>query len=173
MSSINQLIGTNAYLTSLEKDTININQSNLLCIDTSNNRIGINTLDPSYSIHVENNGINNDSSIYSYNIIIPNKLDVSYIDVSNVTIHNKLDVSYIEVSNNVTIHNKLDVSYIEVSYNFKLCNPNNDSSMQIYYVDNCLNVILNNLPNISMGLPDNALYYDDSGYVKINKISST
>jgi len=140
MSSINQLLGTNAYLTSDTEDIININPNQLLCIDTSNNRIGINTLDPSYSIHVVNNTSNNDSSIYSYNIIIPNRLDVSYI---------------------------------EVSYNFKLCNPNNDSSMQIYYVDNCLNVILNNLPNISMGLPDNALYCDASNFVKINKISST
>ena len=135
MSSINQLLGTNAYLTSVEGDTISIEENNLLCIDTSNNRIGINTLDPSYSIHVANNTFTNDSSIYSYNIIIPNKLDVSYIEVSN---------------------------------NFKLCNSINDnSSMQIYYIDSCLNVILNNLPNISMGLPNNALYYDVSGFVKI------
>ena len=152
MSSINQLLGTNAYLTSQEGDIIKIDQSKLLCIDTSNNRIGINTLDPSYAIHVENNGNDNDSSIYSYNIII----------------HNTLDVSYIDVSNNVTIHNRLDVSYIEVSNNFKVCNSQTDiSSMLIYYVDNCLNVILNNLPNISMGLPNNALYYDASGFVKI------
>ena len=169
MSSINQLLGTHSYLSPDNYDEVTVNGSKLLCIDTSNNRIGINTIDPSYSIHVENNSNENDSSIYSYNIIIPNKLDVSYIEVSNnVTIHNTLDVSYIEVSNNVTIHNTLDVSYIEVSNNFKLCNSNNDiSSMQIYYVDNCLNVILNNLPNISMGLPNNALYYDASGFVKI------
>lgn len=136
MSSINQLLGTNAYLTSQVGDIINIDQSKLLCIDTSNNRIGINTLDPSYAIHVENNyENNNDSSIYSYNIIIPNKLDVSYIEVSN---------------------------------NFKLCNSKTDiSSMHIYYVDNCLNVILNNLPDNSLGLPNNALYYDASGFVKI------
>ena len=159
MSSINQLLGTHAYLSSQDNDTININESNLLCIDTSNNRIGINTLDPSYSIHVENNENENknDSSIYSYNIIIPNKLDVSYI----------------EVSNNVTIHNKLDVSYIEVSNNFKLINSNNNnnnnSNMEIYYLDNSLNVILNNLPHIdnSNALPDFALYYDVSGFVKI------
>ena len=128
MSSINQLLGTNAYISSDTGDSINIIEANSLCIDTSNNRIGINTLDPSYSIHVANNEINHDSSIYSYNIIIPNKLDVSYIDVSN---------------------------------NFKLCNSINDiSSMHIYYVDNCLNVILNNLPNSSIGLPNYALYHD-------------
>ena len=135
MSSINQLLGTNAYISSDTGDSINIIETNSLCIDTSNNRIGINTIDPSYSIHVADNGINHDSSIYSYNIIIPNKLDVSYIDVSN---------------------------------NFKLCNSINDiSSMHIYYVDNCLNVILNNLPDSSMGLPNYALYCDLSGNVKI------
>jgi hypothetical protein len=161
MSSINQLLGTNAYISSDTGDSINIIEANSLCIDTSNNRIGINTIDPSYSIHVANNGINNDSSIYSYNIIIPNRLDVSYIEVSNnVTINNKLDVSYIEVSNNVTINNKLDVSYIEVSNNFKLCNSITDNSnMQIYYIDNCLNIILNNLPDSSIGLPNYALYH--------------
>lgn len=134
MSSVNQLLGTHAYLTDRNEDTINIQESKLLCIDTSNNRIGINTIDPSYSIHVENNGIGNDSSIYSYNIVIPNKLDVSYIEVSN---------------------------------NFKLCNSMNDiSSMHIYYQDNCLNVILNNLPDTSMGLPNNALYRE-GGFIKI------
>ena len=126
MSSINQLLGTNAYISSDTGDSINIVEANSLCIDTSNNRIGINTIDPSYSIHVENNGINHDSSIYSYNIIIPNKLDVSYIEVSN---------------------------------NFKLCNSITDNSnMQIYYIDNCLNIILNNLPDSSIGLPNYALY---------------
>tara|TARA_X000000368_G_scaffold168886_2_gene133258 strand:- start:2020 stop:2439 length:420 start_codon:yes stop_codon:yes gene_type:complete len=135
MSSINQLLGTNAYISSDTGDSINIIEANSLCIDTSNNRIGINTIDPFYSIHVADNGINNDSSIYSYNIIIPNKLDVSYIEVSN---------------------------------NFKLCNSINDnSSMEIYYVDSCLNVILNNLPNSSIGLPNYALYHDTNGNVKI------
>ena len=151
MSSINQLLGTHAYISSDTGDSINIIEANSLCIDTSNNRIGINTIDPSYSIHVANNENNNDSSIYSYNIIIPNKLDVSYI----------------EVSNNVTINNKLDVSYIEVSNNFKICNSINDNSgMQIYYVDSCLNVILNNLPDSSIGLPNYALYHQGD-FIKI------
>ena len=134
MSSVNHLIGTHAYLTQREQDIINIQESKLLCIDTSNNRIGINTIDPSYSIHVENNTIYQDSSIYSYNIVIPNRLDVSYIEVSN---------------------------------NFKICNSINDNSnMEIYYVDSCLNVILNNLPDSSIGLPNYALYHQD-GVIKI------
>ena len=153
MSSINQLLGTHSYVTSFQGESITINEANSLCIDTSNNRIGINTIDPSYSIHVENqtSTSDSDSSIYSYNIIVPNKLDVSYI----------------EVSNNVTINNKLDVSYIEVSNNFKLCNSITDNSnMQIYYIDNCLNIILNNLPNSSIGLPNYALYHQDD-FIKI------
>ena len=50
MSSINQLLGTHSYLSPDNYDEVTVNGSKLLCIDTSNNRIGINTIDPSYSI---------------------------------------------------------------------------------------------------------------------------
>ena len=55
-SSINTLIGTFSSINSLNNVTIVSN--NLICIDTANNRIGINTTDPSYSIHIEYNSIN-------------------------------------------------------------------------------------------------------------------
>jgi hypothetical protein len=58
-SSINTLIGTFSSIGTINERTIDT--SNLICIDTSNNRIGINTIDPSYSITIldKNNSTNN------------------------------------------------------------------------------------------------------------------
>jgi hypothetical protein len=77
-----------------------------ICIDTSNTRIGINTLDPSYSLHIIDGGD------YSGNIYVSeitcisaniNNLDVSHIDVSSIYFKDTisgptLDVSHIDVS---------------------------------------------------------------------------
>jgi len=51
--SINTLIGTFSSVDSIQQNYID--QHNLIAIDTSFNRIGINILDPSYSIHIMNN----------------------------------------------------------------------------------------------------------------------
>lgn len=56
-SSINTLIGTFSSISDINTRTVDPS-SNLICIDTSNNRIGINTIDPSYSIHIQHNGTN-------------------------------------------------------------------------------------------------------------------
>lgn len=50
--SINTLIGTFSSFNAIVNEEIESNS--LICIDTSSNRIGINTIDPSYSIHVVN-----------------------------------------------------------------------------------------------------------------------
>jgi hypothetical protein len=55
-SSINNLIGTFATVNTGDSNPI---PDNLVCIDTSNNRIGVNTIDPLYGIHVV--GRNDDS----------------------------------------------------------------------------------------------------------------
>ena len=68
MSSINKLIANVKKTSSLTSSFIN-NDSSYICIDTSTNRIGFNTQNPNYSIHiVDNNGI----------------ICVSNIDVSNL-----------------------------------------------------------------------------------------
>ena len=98
-----------------------------ICIDTSSNRIGINTLDPSYSLHII------DATDYSGNIYVSeftcisaniNKLDISHIDVSSIIFTDTitgptLDISHIDVSSIIftdTITGQtLDVSQIDVS----------------------------------------------------------
>ena len=57
-SSINNLIGTFATINTGSFVPIT---DNLVCIDTSNNRIGVNTIDPECGIHVLGSG--NDGTI--------------------------------------------------------------------------------------------------------------
>jgi hypothetical protein len=66
-SSINNLIGTFATINTGSFQPV---PSSLVCIDTLNNRIGVNTIDPSYSIHVL--GSNNDGTIASTSLKISN-----------------------------------------------------------------------------------------------------
>ena len=66
-SSINNLIGTFATINTGSFQPI---PDSLVCIDTSNNRIGVNTIDPSYGIHVVGN--NNDGTIGSTSLRISN-----------------------------------------------------------------------------------------------------
>ena len=49
--SINELVGTFATVNTGGKELI---PNKLIAIDTSNNRLGINTIDPSYDLHIVN-----------------------------------------------------------------------------------------------------------------------
>jgi hypothetical protein len=81
--SINTLIGTFSSI-DINNSATTIDSSNLICIDTSNNRIGINTIDPSCSIHIINNISYADISVQTYSIITPHLYitDISVINVS-------------------------------------------------------------------------------------------
>ena len=80
-----------------------------ICIDTSNTRIGINTLDPSYSLHIMDG---NNGSDYSGNLYVSeftcisgniNKLNIDHLDVSSIFFKDTisgptLDISRLDVS---------------------------------------------------------------------------
>ena len=78
-SSLNTLIGTFSSIDN--NNTTTIDSSNLICIDTSTNRIGINTIDPSYSITIMNHSIN---KINSSNAIATPKLYITEISGINI-----------------------------------------------------------------------------------------
>jgi len=78
-SSINTLIGTFSSIDN-NNNTI-IDSTKLICIDTSNNRIGINTIDPSYSITIMNDSAN---KINSSNAIATPKLYITEISGINI-----------------------------------------------------------------------------------------
>ena len=61
-NSINTLIGTFSSIDTNSSVAPIIDVSNLICIDTSNNRIGINTMIPQYSITINNSSNSNNSS---------------------------------------------------------------------------------------------------------------
>ena len=95
MSSINKLIANVKKTSSLTSSFIN-NDSSYICIDTSTNRIGFNTQEPSYSIHiVKNNGM----------------ICVSNIDISNL---NCDDSGYIKDLSCINF----DVSSLKVDSSF-------------------------------------------------------
>jgi hypothetical protein len=52
--SINNLVGT--FTAEAIGNNYELNNNDVICIDTSNNRLGIDTLEPEYAIDVSNNG---------------------------------------------------------------------------------------------------------------------
>jgi hypothetical protein len=77
-SSINTLIGTFSSIDSITSRAID--STNLLCIDTSYNRIGINSIDPSFSIHIVDNSDNTNISSDTIGICTPRL----YFDISKI-----------------------------------------------------------------------------------------
>ena len=99
--SINELIGTFATVNTGGKELI---QNKIIAIDTSNNRLGVNTIDPSYDIHVV------DGIISTTNIDISGNI-TGIIDLSN---------------NHISLYDLSIVKFIIPEYN------NNLISGQIY-----------------------------------------
>jgi hypothetical protein len=79
-SSINTLIGTFSAIGSITNR--NIDPSNLICIDTQYNRIGINTIDPSCSITIvdSSSNINGNPNIGIYSPRL--YFDLSWLPIS-------------------------------------------------------------------------------------------
>ena len=166
-SSLNTLL---ASFTHLQPDSL-VERAELLpiesiCIDTSNTRIGINTLDPSYSLHIMdgNNGSDYSGNLYvseftcisgNMNKLNIDHLDVSQIDVSSIIFKDTItgptvDVSSIININTITGINLLfDVSKIDISGTIDLSNAQFKPKFFI--------------PDTSYGLEPNQLYYDMSG----------
>jgi len=61
MSSIENIISTVSSISS--DDSFLPDTNNIICIDTSNNRIGINTITPKYSIELLDNSLDTSSGI--------------------------------------------------------------------------------------------------------------
>lgn len=92
-SSINTLIGTFSSIDITTAGAV-IDSSNLICIDTSNNRIGINTIDPSCSIHIKSiNKPDVSYNIQPYSIVTP-KLYITDISVISSVVNLSGQIMY-------------------------------------------------------------------------------
>lgn len=98
--SINTLIGTfSAVPTNFADGADEVIVTQCICIDTSNNRIGINTLTPDYAIDISNVGTNEKSCIRTPRLIIS---DISYLIANNArNTAGTLDSGELYVENNV------------------------------------------------------------------------
>lgn len=86
--SINQLVGTFAMSSTNDGE---LETDNIIAIDTSNNRLGINTIDPSYEIDIKNGTLSTTHINISGNI-------TGTIDLSNNLSHylSQYDISIVK-----------------------------------------------------------------------------
>ena len=128
--SINNLVGTFTQIRGGGQNSESISTDSV-CIDTSNNRIGINTLDPSYSVHVLNGDICTDNSLISQTI------SCETINTNNININNSIIVQDINIINTLDLstnvpqimvrHNSIDLGvgniYVDPSGFLKIILP--------------------------------------------------
>ena len=134
-SDYNKIIST---INSVSRDyTYSPDPNNLICIDTSNNRIGINTLDPEVSLHISGGSIRIGGDIsasgsiriggdISVNNIFANVISASRyatsggqssnISATNITATNNIDTSSIVVTNILDIsRGRINANNIDIS----------------------------------------------------------
>ena len=86
--SFNHLISN---FSTLDQQTYEVIDNSCVSIDTTSNRIGINILDPSYSIHI----VGNDEYICVSNIIVTKLINVPFINSTNTNAINNLETNQI------------------------------------------------------------------------------
>ena len=178
-SSLNTLL---ASFTHINPDSIGSVDDQVpiesICIDTTNNRIGINTLDPSYSLHIM------DTVDYSGNIHVSeitcisgniNKLNIDRLDVSSIFFKDNisgptLDISRLDVSS-IFFKDTISGPTLDVS---SIININTISGINLLFdvsnIDISGTIDLSNsfrpkfyIPDTSAAVGLNQLYYDVSG----------
>lgn len=100
MASITNKIIANIKKSSLSNDTNYINTNNVVCIDTSNNRIGINTKNPLYSIDIS--GSDTHHAINVYDLYIRNVADINEISCNNMKVQS-FSGDNLEINDSLTI----------------------------------------------------------------------
>ena len=97
-------MSTNKIITSLNaltNDNIIPNTNNVIVIDSSNNRIGINTSDPHYSLDISKNSITGSGSLRCNNLY-----DVSFIKSSS---DNNIDISgFVFIDGSLNVHDTIE-----------------------------------------------------------------
>lgn len=100
---------TNKIITNIKRNTSDftnnvISNAKIICIDSSTNRIGINTMTPKYSIDISGKSNIDGIGIKSFYLKIFGNADISDLDASNI------------VSNDISINNNCHVNNADISY---------------------------------------------------------
>jgi hypothetical protein len=120
--SINTLIGTFSALTasSLTEQTM----EQCICIDTSTNRIGINTLGPSYAIDISNVGTSVKESIRTPRLLVTDKIGINTLDPSYAIDISNLGTGVIEGirTPRLLVTDKIGINTLDPSYAIDISN---------------------------------------------------
>ena len=140
-SSLNNLFGSFVSVNESEDTNYEFLENQMVCIDTTNHRIGINTIDPTCSLDIS--GLHGKINV---NSISCGNLDVSGLNVYDTISNLDNSLSTILTSNNDASFGNVDISGIlDLSKN------------KVQFV----------ISDTSIGLQNFNLYYDASGFVKI------
>jgi hypothetical protein len=144
-SSLNNLFGHFLNVEAEANVTYDFdNVDNMICIDTSNHRIGINTLDPTCSLDISGD----------HGKINVNTISCETLDVSGINVYEKISQLDTSINNNL-IANNLNASFSNIDISGTLDLSSNRGRLNIIHIDN------------SGDLKPGELYYDLSGFVKI------
>lgn len=150
-SSLNNLFGSFLNINSIAGIEIDFQEDiNTICIDSSLNRIGINTLDPTCSLDISgNDGKIQVNSISCENIDINDSLTLNGIDLSNqlVSLDNSINEIYNGSNSILNIINGFDASFQNIDINNGILRM-----FSLPTIDNSVNY---------------GLYVDISGFIKI------
>ena len=182
---------TNKIVANIKKTNVDIdsflNTNNVVCIDTSNNRIGINTKTPRYSIDINGTGSNDLINVNKINIenlaIIKDISCLDTLEASNILLNN---LNFNTISGNIINSNNIitaSAEIIDLSISSLLLNDLTSNTIDTSYLrvdvsanftyikartieipsDGCLNVLTRtNFQDINIG-----------GDIGVNNINST
>ena len=179
-SSFNNFFGNFVSVNESEDTNYEFLENQMVCIDTSNHRIGINTIDPTCSLDIS--GLHGKINV---NSISCENLNVSGLNIYDTISNLDNSLSIILTSNNdasfgnVDISGNLDVGGLNVYDTISnldnslstILTSNNDASFGNVDISGNLDLSKNKvqfvISNTSIGLQNFNLYYDASGFVKI------
>lgn len=140
-SSLNNLFGNFVSVNESENTNYEFLENQMVCIDTSNHRIGINTIDPTCSLDIS--GLHGKINV--------NSISCENLDVSGLNIYERITDLDNSLSTILTDNNDASFNNVDIFGNLDL------SKNKVKFV----------ISDTSIGLQNFNLYYDANGFVKI------
>jgi hypothetical protein len=94
MSSVNTLVGNFSSINVANTDNFELLPNQLISIDTENNRLGVNTIDPSSAVHI----LYSTNSDISSGSLITQKLIINDISQTDISTNVRVKEVYVDSS---------------------------------------------------------------------------